>query len=173
MSKNEASLDQRASRQYRDNDRVNERSMVSDQPDAFVQFATERGLRLAWADVNAAPRDVTASPDELERYAIVTVTGSGPDMSPLQTLFITDQADPRSPSMRDVLWWLSSDSWAIERSGRELNHWANVYGYPVESPATARTFHLHIAQADGLKTLLGPDAYHELLSLYQAELRNR
>lgn len=146
--------------------------MVSDQADAFVQFATERGLRLSWTDVNAAPRDVTASPDELERYTIVTVTAGSTDISPLQTIFITDQADPRPPSMRDVLWWLSSDSWAIEQAGRALSDWAGVYGYPVESPATARAFRVHMAQADSLKTLLGPDAYRELLSLYQAELKH-
>jgi len=146
--------------------------MVSDQPDAFMQFAMERGLRLSCADLNAAPRDVTAPPDELERYWLVTVTGKHADIGPLQTLFIMDQADPRPPSMRDALWWLSSDSWAVEHAGREMSNWANVYGYPTGSPATERVFRLHIAQADGLRALLGGDDYRQLLNLYQAEVQN-
>ena len=146
--------------------------MGSDQPDAFGQFAAERGLRLSYADLNAAPRDVAAPPDELERYTLVTVTGKRADIRSLQTLFITDQADPRTPSIRDVLWWLSSDSWAIEQAERDMSKWAAVYGYPVDNPATARVFHTHLAQSDGLRELLGADAYHELLSLYQAELKN-
>jgi hypothetical protein len=73
--------------------------------------------------------------------------------------------------MRDVLWWLSADSWAIERADRELVKWSAVYGYPVESTATTRIFRLHIAQADSLQSLLGTEAYGELLGLYQAELK--
>jgi hypothetical protein len=115
---------------------------------------------------------VAASPEELERYALVTVSGKRADIAPLQTLFMTDPSDSQPPSMRDVLWWLSSDSWAIERAGREMVKWSAVYGYPVESPATARIFRLHIAQADGLQALLGTEAYRELLGLYQAEAKS-
>lgn len=145
---------------------------MSDRPDAFGQFATECGLRLSWIDVNAAPRDVTAPPDELERFALVTVSGKRADAAPLQTLFVSDRSDPTAPSMRDVLWWLSSDSWAIEHADREVAKWSAVYGYREESPATARLFRLHVAQADSLQALLGAAAYRELLALYQAELKS-
>lgn len=143
--------------------------MVSDQPDAFCEFARSRGLEFSAADINAAPRDVTADPDELERHRLVLLSSRTSDR-PIHVLFTTDQLDARPLSMRDVLWWLSSDSWTIEQAGRDLSRWAALYHQSAESVGTRRLFELHLRQADDLRDLVGEADYRVLLSLYQAEL---
>lgn len=143
--------------------------MVSDQPDAFCEFARSRGLEFSAADISAAPRDVTADPDELERHRLVSLSSRTSDRQ-IQILFTTDQLDTRPISMRDVLWWLSSDSWAIEQAERDLSRWAALYHQSADRAGTRRLFQLHVRQADDLRDLLGAADYRVLLSLYQAEL---
>ena len=143
--------------------------MVSDQPDPFCEFARSRGLEFSVADINAAPRDVTAAPDELERYRLVALSCRISDR-PVHIVFTTDQLDARPLSMRDVLWWLSSDSWAVEQAGRDLSRWAALYHQSTDSTGARRLFQLHVQQADALRDLLGEADYRVLLSLYQAEL---
>jgi hypothetical protein len=142
---------------------------VFDQPDPFCEFARNRGLQFTAIDVNAAPRDLAAPCDELERYTLVSLIGQG-NAKPIQFLFITDQFDSRRLSMRDVLWWLSSDSWAIERVERDIRQWTALHHQAEESPAALRIFQLHVDQADALLGLLGEHDYQVLLALYQAEL---
>lgn len=141
--------------------------------DSFSQFAAENGLRLAAADVVAAPRDVAAPPSELERYTLATVTSGRADRAPVILLFVSEQSAPHPPSMRDVLWWLAADSWAVENAGRAIDVWADTYAYAASDVATLRLFRLHVAQADRLESLLGRDAYRDLLALYRAELDHR
>lgn len=138
--------------------------------DSFSEFATENGLRLAASDVAAAPRDVAAPPSELERYTLVTMTSRRADRTPVILLFVSEQSAPHAPSMRDVLWWLAADSWAVEHSGRTIDVWAEIYAYPASDIATLRLFRLHVSQADRLESLLGSDAYRDLLALYRSEL---
>lgn len=143
--------------------------MVSDKPDAFCEFAKDRGLHFSAKDVNAAPRDVTAAPDELERYTLASLTAAdGADA--IQMVFITDQLDGRPLSMRDVLWWVAADTWAVEQSGRDFARWAVLYRHAADSAAASRMFQLHVKQADALLTLLGESNYRALLTLYRTEL---
>ena len=146
--------------------------MGSDQPDAFCEFARSRGLEFSAADINAAPRDVTASADELEWHRLVSLSCRTSDR-PIQLVFTTDQLDTRPLSIRDVLWWLSSDSWAVERARRDLARWAELYHQSTDSIGASRLFQVHVRQADALRDLLGEADYRVLLSLYQAELTAR
>ena len=145
--------------------------MSSDRPDPFVDFATQRGLRISTADLPAVPRDVLAPPSDLQWYTLVTLSGASADSVPIQTLFITEASDPRPASVRDLLWWLSSDCWALEQADREYAGWAATYHYPADDPATQRLFQVHIEQASLLIATLGERAYRELLALYVAEIK--
>lgn len=144
--------------------------MASDRPDPFVRFATQRGLQMSAVDLPAAPRDVLAPPSDLEWYTLVTLSRTREKDVSIHALFVTQASDPRPPSMRDVLWWLSADSWAIEQSARDLDHWSATYRYLDDDPATLRLFRLHVEQAKALETILGEAAYRDLLAIYEAEV---
>jgi hypothetical protein len=83
---------------------------------------------------------------------------------------VSEQAAPYPPSIREVLWWLAADSWAVEHAGRAIDAWAGIYGFTATDPATLRLFRLHVAQADRVARLLGGSAYRDLLALYRTEL---
>lgn len=144
--------------------------MASDRPDPFVRFATQRGLQMSAVDLPAAPRDVLAPPCDLEWHTLVTLSRTREEAVSINALFVTQASDPRPPSLRDVLWWLSADSWAVEESDRDLGHWSATYRYPDDDPATLRLFRLHVEQAKALSTLLGETAYRALLAIYEAEV---
>jgi len=144
--------------------------MALDRPDPFTRFAARCGVQISTADLSAVPRDVLAQPTDLSCHTLVTLTGSRADASSVRTLFLTEASDPRLITVRDVLWWLSSDSWAIEEANRDFGRWAAVHRYRDEEPATLRLFTLHLEQADALAALLGDAAYRELLRLYESEI---
>jgi len=144
--------------------------MALDVSDPFVRFATQRGLQMSAIDLSAAPRDVLAPPCDLEWHTLVTLSLTREEEISIHALFVTQASDPRPPSMRDVLWWLSADSWAVEQSARDLGDWSATYRYPDGDPATLRLFRLHVEQAKALRTLLGETTYRELLAIYEAEL---
>src|SRR5690348_16305127 len=97
--------------------------------DPFEEFASRLVLRITTEELVAAPRDVLAPPSESERYVLATLSGPSADRDALRMLFVTEPADVDSPTMRDVLWWLSSDSWAVEHAGRNYADWACIYHY--------------------------------------------
>jgi hypothetical protein len=142
--------------------------MVS-RPDPFEQFAARNQLQIAIAEVSAAPRDVLAQPSDLERYLVATLTRASDMASAVRMLFVTDATVRYQPTVRDVLWWLSSDSWAIEQGGREYSRWAATYGYQDDDAAALHLFQLHHTQAIALGTLLGGE-YTTLLALYESEV---
>lgn len=144
--------------------------MALDRPDPFARFAARCGVQISKADLSAVPRDVLAQPTDLTRHTLVTLTVSRAGASSVQTLFLTEASDPRPVTVRDVLWWLSSDSWAIEQADRDFTRWAAVHRYRAEDPATLRLFTLHVEQADALTSLLGDAAYRESLRLYESEI---
>ena len=143
--------------------------MSSTQPDVFERFAAQCRLQLRADPLVAAPRDVLADIEEAEQYYLVTLT-SGMADGAVRSVFIKPTVDPSPPDVRDVLWWLASDGWAVRQSGRDLARWASAYRYPPDAEPTARIFARHVAQSDALEQLLGQVAYDRLLSLYDAEV---
>jgi hypothetical protein len=137
--------------------------------DPFERFATERGIRISTAELGAAPRDIRASPAELDRHVLVELTNPRADAPPLRTLFLTAPEESNSPTMRDVLWWLASDAWAVDRAHYDLGKWAAMYEYPDGEPATLRLFRLHVGQAEALRALVGDVGYRDLLTLHQRD----
>ena len=146
--------------------------MALERPDPFFNFAGKHGLQIATEDLSAAPRDVLAQPEDLERHILVVLSGARADAPALHALYISEACDAREVSFRDVLWWLAADSWALEQASRDYGRWADVYGYASENPATLRLFRLHTRQADGLSLLVGPEGYADLLGLYQEEVKS-
>lgn len=146
--------------------------MVATQTDPFQAFAAELGLRVTTEELSAAPRDVLASPADQDRYFLVTVAGPRETAGQVRMLFVTG-ADESQPSMRDILWWLASDSWAVEESGRDYARWAAVYRYAADDLVGARLFRMHASQADATRALVGDAAYRRLLRLYQTEVAHQ
>lgn len=146
--------------------------MTPDGSDAFVRFATQCGLQMATVEVSAIPRDVLAQPAELEWHTLMTLDRPGSRRAAIQTVFIGETADRRAPSIRDALWWLASDCWALEHVERDYSRWAATFHYSVDDPATSRLFQLHLDRAKALIALLGRSGYDELLALYTAEIRS-
>lgn len=72
--------------------------------------------------------------------------------------------------MRDVLWWLAGDAWAVERARGDREVWAATYGYPPTDAATARLFERHTRQTACLAALLGRSDYARLVALYDADI---
>jgi hypothetical protein len=116
-----------------------------------------------------APRDVLHPPTESDELYVVTLTCPAHAATPLHLIFAMPLTEGRAPTMRDVLWWLASDAWAIETAHRGLAAWAAQHDYAVDAPATARLFARHVQQATDLAALLGPMAYRRLLALFEAE----
>lgn len=143
--------------------------MPSALPDVFDRFAAQTQLHLHTEPVVTAPRDVLADLDETEMYYLATVTSRASGAS-VRMVFIRPTTEHSPPVMRDILWWLAADAWAVEQSGREVGRWAGTYGYPVASDATARLYEMQVAQSAALASLLGRDDYARLLALYDAEV---
>lgn len=146
--------------------------MTPDGSDPFVQFATRCGLQMSMSEVSAVPRDVLAPPVQLEWHTLMTLDRPGSDRPAIQTIFISEVADRRPPSIRDALWWLASDCWVLEHAERDYHRWAATYDYSAEGPATARLFQLQLERAKALTVLLGEPAYNELLTVYAREIRS-
>lgn len=144
--------------------------MGSARPDPFEQFVIKHGLLITSEAVVAYPRDVLATPADLDRHMVVTLRNPAGNAPPLVSLFVCGADDARPASNRDIMWWLSADSWALERADWELHRWAATYGYPDADPATLRLMRLHAGQAEALVVLLGRLAYEELLTTYEREL---
>ncbi len=147
--------------------------MTRHRSDRFADFAARHGLHIEREELAASPRDVVAPPHELESHTLVTLHGPKADAAPVRTLFVSEPTDSRAPSVRDALWWLASDSWAVERAERDCRTWAATYRYPDAEPATARLFRLHVGQADNLAGLLGETLYQELHALYESEVSTK
>ena len=136
----------------------------------FEQLAEQCGLRVQAQPLTVAPRDVLAPLGEMEQHYLVTLCRDA-SAEPVRLIFAQPLSEPSPPSIRDVLWWLASDAWAVARARGELPSWSSTFGYPAHSDATRRLFEYHVRQASALATLLGEFGYHRLLALYDADLR--
>lgn len=119
--------------------------------------------------LNAAPRDLAAPPDEHERYTLVELRRGDNECS-VRVLFLSDASTAEPTSLRDVLWWLASDAWAVERAERDAAKWRSVLRYTDDNEASAHLFSLHVTQTEKLSELLGDDAYRDLLARYSVQL---
>jgi hypothetical protein len=143
--------------------------MPSTPDEAFANFAARCHLQLRADPLVRAPRDVLAAPAKSDQYYLVTLTGHASGAS-VRSVFVTLVADPSPPGVRDVLWWLAADAWAVRQSGRDLARWAREYRYPTNDEVTFRLFKQHLAQNDALELLLGQADYDRLLALQEAEV---
>ena len=149
---------------------VRERLVSTLPTDPFEQLAVERGLRISAERVSLAPRDLAAPPDEAEQCYLITVTG--PEGGAVARLaFVRALQDPDAPGVRDALWWLASDAWAVEQSGGDVGRWAAMQRLTPSEPVAGREFGYHHAQARSLAQALGDDAYRQLLATYEASVR--
>lgn len=76
----------------------------------------------------------------------------------LTVFFSMGPALSREPTTRDVLECLLSDAAGFENA-QSFNDWADNYGYDVDSRRAERTYRVIERQAEGLRRLLGEDAY--------------
>jgi hypothetical protein len=143
--------------------------MSSALPDVFESFATQCGLRVKSEPLISAPRDVLTPIDDMDQHHLVTLMREQSDQV-IRLLFITPATGNSYPRLRDVLWWLAADAYAIERSKSKAPSWAATYGYPANAEATLALFRQHLAQATALVHLLGRPSYDDLLSLYEREM---
>jgi hypothetical protein len=137
--------------------------------DLFEQLAAECGLRISVERVSLAPRDLAAPPDESERCYLITV--AGPEGGTAARLaFVRSLQDASPPSVRDALWWLASDAWAIERSGGDISRWAAIQRLTPADTMIEREFAHYSAQSRALALALGTDAYQRLLAAYESSV---
>lgn len=106
---------------------------------------------------------------EIQQHYLVTLSRPG-SRDPVHIVLVQPLLMPGVPSMRDVLWWLAGDSWAIRQSGASMELWAMTHGHPPGAEATARLHQGYCQQARALEALLGQADYDRLLAVYDAEV---
>ena len=148
---------------------VFERPVPTLPTDPFEQLAADFGLRISVERVSLAPRDLAAPRDEVERCYLVTIAGPEGGTA-AQLAFVRALSDPSPPSVRDALWWLASDAWAIERSGGDITRWAAVQRLTPSDTAVGREFEHYSTQSRALALALGADAYQRLLAAYESSV---
>ena len=148
---------------------VFERPVPTLPTDPFEQLATDCGLRVSAERVSLAPRDLAAPPDEVERCYLITVAGAEGG-SVARLAFVRALQDPSPPGVRDALWWLASDAWAVERSGGDVTRWAAIQRLTPTDTAVGREFEHYSAQSRALALALGADAYQRLLAAYESSV---
>lgn len=146
--------------------------------DPFAQLAAESELLLQADALYHAPHDALESPGEADRAYLVTLTaGSISTEHTLRLVFLATpipiadggpaaNASDTPPTMRDVLWWLAADAWAVEHAKRDPATWAAHHAFDARAPATQRRFDQLLRQATTLSTLLGAQNYARLLDLH-------
>lgn len=138
--------------------------------DAFTLFAREHGLTLTSEPLYSAPRDVGGAPAEMEQQYLVRLSRAN-HSDEVQLVFAEPLAREEPPTVRDVLWWLAGDAWAIERAGGTIDKWAATHGYAPRHAATTRLFERHVMLASSVRVLLGDDAFSRLIATYESEVR--
>ena len=149
---------------------VFERPVPTVPTDPFEQLATDSGLRVSVDRLSLAPRDLVAPPDEAERCYLVTLAGPEGGTA-ARLVYVTSLLESRVPGLRDVLWWLASDAWAVERSGGDVAKWAATRRLTNATSLAAVEFDHYRAQAGLLAETLGEKTYRRLLAAYEAEVR--
>lgn len=140
--------------------------------DAFEALARSCDLNCRAQPICSAPRDVLAPLDATEQHYLVSLSkrGNRAQDRRVRMVFAKPLTESGTPTVREVLWWLAGDAFALEQADGQLAPWAASYGHAPEDPGADRLFQLHRDQADQLRTLLGEVAYRRLLELYVDEL---
>ena len=144
-------------------------SQICERPvptDPFEQLAAECGLRLSVERLSLAPRDLVAPPEEAERSYLVTLTGAEGGTA-ARLVFATSLHETQTPGLRDALWWLASDAWAIERSAGDVAKWAATHGLTNAPTIASAEFDHYATQARLLAAALGEETYRRLLDTYE------
>lgn len=148
---------------------VFERPVPTLPTDPFDELATDCGLRVAVERISLAPRDLAAPADEVEQCYLITVAGAEGG-SVARLAFVRALQDPSPPSVRDALWWLASDAWAVERSSGDITKWAAIQRLTPTDTAVGRDFEHYSAQSRALALALGAAAYQRLLAIYESSV---
>ena len=138
--------------------------------DSFERLALECGVRIVVEELYTAPRDLVCPPADAEQCLLITLRGVHGGQAALRFAYHAPLAQRGPPLLRDVLWWLASDSWAIEQARGEESAWAELHGYPPHDSASTRLFERHGRLAGELRSLLGPQDYERLIALYAREV---
>lgn len=138
--------------------------------DSFERLALECGARIVVEELYTAPRDLVCPPADAEQCLLVTLRGIDGGQPALRFAYHTPLAQTATPLLRDLLWWLASDSWAIEQARGDEGAWAELHGYPPHDSASTRLFERHVRLAGELRALLGSQAYERLIALYAREV---
>lgn len=139
--------------------------------DPFEAFAQRCGLRVRAEPVYSAPRDVLHPPADSDQAFLVTLHRERRPDETLSFVYFLPMTEERPPGIREVLWWLAADGWAIQEAQNELAVWAAGNGYSAEEQATARLFLTHRRQHTALRKLLGDGGHAELLGLHCSEVK--
>lgn len=139
-------------------------------PDSFQHFAAEYGLRMTSEMLYSAPRDVLHPPAESDQAFLVTLRRNESGRTPVRLVFLTPLSEHKSPTHRDILWWLAADAWALREANGSLEKWAASHGYPSDDSATERRFDEHSRVVDAVRALLGKEGFDQLLALHSAEV---
>lgn len=143
--------------------------------DPFARLAAESGVSLQLEALYRAPYDALEPPAELERTFLVALTeGRSSEQGAMRLVFLSppdpagdaEEDGEARPTIRDVLWWLAADAWAIEHARSDLVRWAAHHGFDANSRATRLRFDQLRRQATALRTLFGVSNYTRLLDLY-------
>lgn len=142
--------------------------------DAMSRFAASCRLRVTAEPLYHAPYDVLEPPSEAEQAYLVHLGLDDPTgASAMRLVFVALTARERSsqgnevaPTVRDVLWWLAADAWAVEHARRDPLMWAAHHGFDSNEPATRLRFDRRLRQATDLSALLGEASYRRLLTTY-------
>jgi hypothetical protein len=137
--------------------------------DPFEQLAAECGLRVSVERLSLAPRDLAAPPEEAEGSYLVTLTGAEGGVA-ARLVFVTSLYEASAPGLRDALWWLAGDAWAIESSAGDVGTWAATYNLTSSATVATAEFDYYNMQARMLAAGLGDETYRRLLDLYRAEV---
>lgn len=143
-------------------------SLPADSLSAVIEAS---GLEMSAEPLYSAPRDIAGPPSESDQQYLVRLFPRCAPAPDLRLVFAVPLADGHAPTIREVLWWLAGDAWAVERADGDRNRWALTHGYPPNDGATARLHAHHVAQASALRALLGPTLFARMLSAYASEVR--
>ena len=144
-------------------------SQICERPvptDPFEQLAAECGLRISVERLSLAPRDLAAPPEEAERSYLVTLTGAEGGTA-ARLVFVTSLGETKVPGLRDALWWLAGDAWAIERSVGDVAKWAATHRLTNAASIATGEFDHYRTQARLLAAALGEETYRRLVDTYE------
>jgi hypothetical protein len=108
-------------------------------------------------------RKVKTNPnmDDMPRNFNCTIIGANEE-GYMKVPFSQGSAHTENPTLEDVLDCLALDASGVENA-KDFEDWCGEYGYDIDSRKAEKIYNVCKQQAEQLKTLLGTDAYEQLL----------